>query len=215
MSISTRHTVEQFVAGTSKAMNGQRLSKVGYKSSKNAPAKFTSVCASVPRISDDDVIARMNDLVPYVRNLLESAQDGIFRSLYESSGGTRTEIGDDEISVSACIGWLENEQNGGRLTSDGIGIWFDTNLRDNLTVLFADRIGADDVDDPRIGKHLASYRGLFCSISGGKTVLSDVQIRGIRKALEVSSVDDEMSVKLIGRLDSMEKKVKIEELLEL
>lgn len=215
MSITNRHAVVPFVAGKSQALTDQRLSKVGYKSSKGKPAKFASVCASVPVIPADEIVGNINRLIPYVRTFLESAQDGIFRSLYESSGGLRTEIGDSEIGIDQIIGYLESESTGGRLSIEYLNDWFDNNLKDNLTVVIADKIGAQDVDDPRISAHIASYRGLIASLSGGKTLLNSVQISGIRRALEVCSMDDDTSVKLLSRLDVMEKKPKIEELLEL
>jgi len=218
MSITNRHAVVPFVAGKSAPFDGQRLAKVGYKSSKTNPAKFPSVCASVPMIQDSEILSNVDRLVPYVRGLLESAQDGIIRSLYESSGGQRTEVGDSEISLDCIIGYLESESSGGRLTVDGLNAWFDTNVKDNLTVVIADKIGIADLDDAgisRITPHLNAYRQLIASLSGGKTILSPQQIAGIRKAIEVSSVDDETSVKLLSRLDAMEKKPKIEELLEL
>jgi hypothetical protein len=215
MSITNRHAIIPFIAGKTAPLNEQRLSKVGYKSSKSNPAKFPSVAASVPVIPAEDILARMSDLVPYVRNLLETAQDGIFRSLYESSGGLRTELGDSEIGIDSIIGYLESESNGGRLTIESINSWFDGNVRDNLTVVIADKIGAAEIDDPRIAGHINSYRGLLASLSGGKTLLQPTQISGLRKAIEIASTDDEMSARLIARLDSMEKKPKIEELLEL
>lgn len=215
MSITSRHAVVPFIAGSTRALHDQRLSKVGYKSSKSNPAKFPSVAASVPVIPLDTIVENAERLAPYVRNLLEGAQDGIFRSLYESSGGLRTELGDSEIGIDSIIGYLESESNGGRLTIESINSWFDSAVRDNLTVVIADKIGAAEIDDPRIAGHINSYRGLLASLSGGKTLLQPTQISGLRKAIEIASTDDEMSARLIARLDSMEKKPKIEELLEL
>ena len=215
--ISNRHNVNPFVAGKSEALTGQRLAKVGYKSSKANPAKYRSVCVSVPApITPTE--GELSRLMPHILTMLENAQDGIIRSLYESSDGTMSSVSDDEISVSAICAYLDAESTGGRLTIEVVNSWFDSQVRDNLTVVIATKLGFDlstPEQECTVNKHVAGYRGLFASLSGGKTVLQPVQIAGIRRALEVSSVDDEISGKLMARLIQMEKKPNIAELLML
>lgn len=217
--ISSRHQITRFIAGTtagsSKPMNEQRLAKIGYKSSKNQPARFQSVCASVPQIASSEIFGSMNELIPYVRTLLESAQDGIIRSLYESSVGTLDGINDEEISIDACIAYLECEQNGGRLTKELLENWFVHNVQDNLSIVIAEKLHTEDLDDPRVAQNVNVYKGLISSLAGAKTIFSDVQIKSAQKALELSSSEDEISKKLTVRLESMSKKGKIEDLLEL
>jgi len=59
MSISNRHPLNPFTSGASQALAGQRLAKIGYKSSKTAPARYPSVCASIPPIDSAEVSARI------------------------------------------------------------------------------------------------------------------------------------------------------------
>lgn len=223
--VSTAHSVHPFVAGKSEALTGQRLAKVGYKSTAKNPAKFPSVCASIPFIGDNAIIDNVPALVSHIRAMLESAQDGIIRSLYESSDGSLTSIGDDDISIAACINFLEADAQGSRLTKEYIGAWFDSNVRDNLTVIFAEKLGfikAND-DNPSltemqeftIDKHLNGYRDLFSSLAGGKTILQPKQVDGLNKALILCAVEDDTSRKLKARLEAMQNKPKLEELLEL
>jgi hypothetical protein len=216
MSITNRHAVSKFVSGESKPLNGQRLSKVGYKSTKNNPAKFPSVCASVPLIPETEIVGAIDSLIPHIRTMLESAQDGIFRNLYETSDGARTELGDNEITVSQCVAFLEAESTGGRLTKEFLDAWFVANVQDNLTVVIAEKLGFEDLTPNQmdtVQKHLNSYKGLIGSLSGGATILSAVQIQGVRRAIEVSSVDDSVSQKLIARLDKMTEKDSFENIL--
>lgn len=216
--ISNRHNVNKFVAGKSEALNGQRLAKVGYKSSKTNPAKHPSVCVSVPKIKEPlspEYLVRLN---PYILAMIENAQDGIIRSLYESSDGTLSSISDDDINLGAVCAFLESESTGGRLTIELVNAWFDTSLRDNLTVIIADKLGFDLStleQEQTVARHIAGYKGLIASLSGGKTYLNDSQRAGVRRALEVSAVDDEIIGKLIARINQMEKKVDVAELLEL
>jgi hypothetical protein len=216
MSITNRHAVVKFVSGESKPLKDQRLAKVGYKTTAKNPAKFPSVCASVPMIPETEIVGAIDSLLPHIRTMLENAQDGIFRSLYEASGGLRTEIGDGELSVSQCVAFLESEAAGGRLTKEVLESWFNANVSDNLTVVIADRLKFEELNEDQMAvvqKHLNSYKGLISSLSGGATILSAVQIQGVRRAIEVSSVEDEISRKLIARLDAMEKKEAFEQIL--
>ena len=216
--ISTRHNVNLFVSGESKPLTGQRLAKVGYKTTAKTPAKFPSICVSIPPIPDQDITDNLSRLIPNIREFLSGAQDGIIRSLYESREGSLNSISDDEISVSACINFLDAESTGSRWTKDYLVDWFNTNIRDNLIVVIADRLGlelATPEEEARVNVHINAYRELISSLSGGKTVLEKEQIHGIRRALDVSSIDDETSGKLLKRLDQLENKPKAATLLAL
>lgn len=217
MSITNRHTVNPFIAGKSQPMADQRLAKVGYKSTKANPARFPSICVSVPFITELDE-QQIERLSPYIVSMLENAQDGIIRSLYESRDGHLSEVSDADISIDSCISFLEAESTGGRLTKEFLEQWFDAQMRDNLTVVVADKLGFSELNDDvlaTVGKHVSGYRGLISSLSGGKTLLQEPQIRGLLRALEVSSVDDETAIKLNARLNAMLNRPKIEELLGL
>ena len=219
MSISNRHPVNKFTAGKSEPMHGQRLAKVGYKSTQKTPAKYPSVCASIPMIAPLNLSEQqLESLTPHIITLLESAQDGIFRSLYESSDGTMAELADADISIDACISYLEAESQGSRLTKEYLESWFDQMVKDNLTVVIATKLGYDlstPEQELTVSKHLNGYRGLITALAGGKTMLQSTQIDGLLRVLEVASVDDETSQKLIARLVAMKNKPKIEDLLEL
>lgn len=217
MSISNRHHVNVFTAGKSSAMSDQRLARVGYKSTVKNPAKYQSVCASVPAITTLDE-THIERLLPYIVEMLENAQDGIFRSLYESSNGTLEALSDDDISIDSCISYLETESSGGRLTKEYLESWFDACMKDNLFVVMAEKLGFTEITadvEITVGKHINAYKSMFASLSGGKTMYQEPQIKGLLRALEVSSVDDDTSKKLGVRLNGMLNRPKIEELLGL
>jgi hypothetical protein len=216
--ISNRHSISAFVSGKSQPLSGQRLAKVGYKSTKQNSAKYPSICVSVPQIDPTALESNLTALLPHLATMIENAQDGIIRSIYESRDGNLSEVADEEISVEACIQFLNAEATGGRLTIEFLNGWFDSQISDNLTVVVADKLGLDlstPEQEKTVGKRVKVYRELIASLSGGKTILTPMQIAGIRRALEVSSVDDETSVKLLARLTQMESKPKMEELLAL
>lgn len=217
MSISNRHSVVPFVAGETTAMADQRLAKVGYKSTKKTPAKFKSIAVSVPQITSIDE-EQLERLLPHVVAMLENAQDGIIRSLYESSGGNLASVSDEEISIDACIGYLEAEATGGRLTKEKVEEWFTENLSDNLSVTIADKLKFTELTpetEKVVNQHLNAYRGILASLAGGKTLLNPAQIAGCKKALELTANEDDTYKKLLARLVAMEKKPDMDALLEL
>lgn len=217
MSISNRHTVNLFVAGKSAPMSDQRLAKVGYKSTAKNPAKFPSICVSVPMFAEFEP-EQIDRLGPYIIQMLENAQDGVIRSLYESRDGNLTEVSDDDICLDACISYLEAESTGGRLTKEYLEQWFDASVRDNLFVCIAEKLGFDEITpdvEVTVNKHVAGYKAMIASLSGGKTFYQEPQIKGLLRALEVSSVDDDTSKKLNVRLKGMLNRPKIEDLLGL
>jgi len=214
--ISTRHSVVPFVAGTTKAFESQRLAKVGYKSTAKNPAKFASIAVSVPTLDVADwTQEQMDRLAPHINAMAWKAQDDVIRNLYETSEGNLTSVSDDDISPAQILAYLDAEQTGDRLTKEKIVKWFDESLRDNLTVIICEKLQIQDTNDSRVAQHLAGYRGLFGSLSKDSGALQETQIRGLRKALEVTATDDEIGSKLATKLDGMLNRPKMEELLDL
>ena len=216
--VSNRHTIVPFIAGKSQAMENQRLAKIGFKGRKGKPAKFKSVCVSVPQISVPSDADKVERLIPYIQSMLENAQDGIIRSLYESSEGALATVADDEIGFDACVNFMESEASGARLTKEFLVSWFNENVSENLYVVIAERLGFTEINDDvekTIQQHLNVYRDLISSLSGNKTWYEPKQIVAAKRALEVASVDDDVSVKLGNVLKRMENRPAIADLLAL
>jgi hypothetical protein len=216
--ISNRHNVNLFVAGKSQPLTGQRLAKIGYKSTKKTPAKFKSICVSVSQIElTKEHWEAHNDLfASIIKDALCNAQDGIIRTLYESSQGNLTSVSDDELSVNSCVAFIAAERDGGRLTKEFLSGWFNENMRDNLTIAIAEKLGTEDMEDKRIAAAVKAYHDMIASLSGGKTFYTPEQCKSLLRAIELSSVDDDTSAKLSARLEKMmNPQEKIEDLLEL
>lgn len=206
--VSNRHSVIPFIAGKSAALTDQRLAKVGYKSTKKNPAKYRSVCASVPVIDSGVIALMVDDLMPHIRTMIETAQDGILRSLYESSKGQLTSVSDDELSVPACIAYMNAEASGDRLNAETIGAWFDSAVTDNLTVILCEKLGIEELNEttqPTIDKHVKVYRDILCLVTG-KSVMTPVQLNACEKVLEIASQDEPMYSRLVAKVKSLQPK---------
>lgn len=210
--ISDRHNVNSFVAGKSAPLTGQRLAKVGYKTTKKQKAKFPNVCVSIPffdATSQEFVNAKANGKFDsIILSALESAQDGIIRSLYESSDGSLSSVSDSEISLNACIAFMAAEATGGRMTKEFLESWFVDNLSDNLSVALAERTSLE-IDDPKITTAVNGFKVLISGLSGGKTLYAPEQIVQLQKALELTSCDDDVQKRLVQRLERMSQKPEV------
>lgn len=205
--ISNQHTVIPFVAGETKPLTGQRLAKIGYKKTKDQPNPPKSIAVSLPTLTDSDITANIHKIVPLVREACENVQDKIIRSLYESREYALERVADNEIGFDQIAAFVTAEQSGGRLTKEYLESWFESNLRDNLTVVIADKLGFEELNEVQlevVGKHLAGYKGLIASLGGNKTMLSVAQINGLRRTFEVTAVDDDVTNKLLAKLQVME-----------
>lgn len=218
--VSNVHDVIPFVAGKTAALTGQRLAKVGYKSTAKNPAKFPSVAVSVPFLSDDSIRESMDSLLPYIKGMVEKTQDDVIRSLYESKDGTLKIVQDHEISVQACIAFLESEAAGDRIKKEHIESWFDRVCAENVFTLIAEKLGftGDSLTPEQtatVDKHVKVYREILSMLAGGRTTLTPVQIKSCKTVIDVSEDDSGIGTKLMQRLTAMESPKAIAEFLEL
>ena len=224
--VSSVHDVIPFVAGKTSALTGQRLAKVGYKSStdkvtkKTIPAKFPSVTVSVPFLSDDSLRENMDSLLPYIKGMVEKTQDDVIRSLYESKDGSLKIVQDHEISVQACIAFLESEAAGDRIKKEHIESWFDRVCAENVFTLIAEKLGysGDELtteQESTVQKHVKVYREILSMLAGGRTILTPVQIKSCKTVIDVSEDDSGIGTKLMQRLTAMESPKPVAEFLEL
>jgi hypothetical protein len=213
MSISNRHTVVPFVSGETQAMAGQRLLKIGYKGraqkdGTTKKARFNSVAASVPQIDPAQIQEHMQRLIPHIGTMLENVQDSVARSLYESSGGLLGELGDDDISIPACLNFLEAEANGSRLTAERIKEWFVSELQDNLSVWSAEKFGFTDPNAAQmetVNQQVNAYCAVFASLSGKNLSMEKSKIAKLRNALSLCADDgSEIAQKISTRLTALE-----------
>jgi len=217
--VSIAHTITKFDAKLSQALTGQRLAKCRYKTTAKQAAKYPSVCVSVPYIDVRNQVTDYSPLFPHIQAMLENAQDGIIRSLYESSDGTLSQVTDSDLSISACISFMAAENEGSRLTKEFIESWFDISVRDYVYALVSEKLGygTDDLtmeQDITVCKHVNGYRGMYSALAGGKTMYQPNQIASLKRVLDIVDTDD-TSTRLINRLNKMLETPKMEDLLEL
>ena len=214
--VSDRHNVNVFEAGKSQALTGQRLAKVGYKLTekmkkdgiKEVPK---SICVSIPKIEQPIREDQLEKLMPHLIQILENAQDGIIRAIYENDRNVSS-VSDAEISIEACIAFMEEVETGGRLTVEKLGEWFGSfllsPLSEFLKIQGGKKLSGTELDKA-VSQSIASYKGMITGLSGGKTHYDAKQREKLLVILGmVEDGGEEIGEKLCKRLEAMEKKDK-------
>lgn len=200
--ISDVHNVTAFDAKKSRALDGQRLAKVVYKTPKKGTKK-DSKCVSIPVISQLDA-AFVNDANPYIVSMYHDAQDAIIRELVDKGA---TEVRDSQIDNAAVLQYLAELAAGNRLSKEAAAEWFDTSMGDVLTVAFADKMGVTDTPTEEqtatITQAIAVYKDKFCGMAGGKTKYDKETALRLLKAIEIAGADDDIATKFQKRLEVM------------
>lgn len=217
--VSNRHTLIPFEAGKTAPLTGQRLAKIGYKTTAKNPAKFKNAAVSVPPVTAEMVEPHTSELMPYIIGLVETAQDGIIRGLYESADGAMITVSDDEISVESCVAYLRAEAAGDRLKKEHILAWFADEVNDALFVLIAEKLkfGEPNEDQAKVvQQHVNGYRDVFASLAGNRTApLNDLQRKNCKLALSLVDTESGVGAKILAKITEQEKPVVVKELIDL
>lgn len=119
MSHSERHAIVPFVAGTSKSLSGQILIKVGSRQTaamtKAGKTAKGAICASVPVIPREEILANVEELLPQLEAAILEARKGILEE-HRANGAVTTE----EMSITSVIAWFRAQD---RLTEEFCREW--------------------------------------------------------------------------------------------
>jgi hypothetical protein len=202
--ISNTHSFLEFNSGVSEALSGQRLAKVTYKTPKTGEKVYKSICVSLPfvaEVSNEQLVA----LQPHIFKLIEDTQDKIIREAHESG---KANVHDTDISVDACVEYLNAESVSGRLTKEGVVRWADdSGLADMLRMRFAEILGVSDtpteIEAQKVEVQVKGYVDKFAALAGAKTYYAPDVASKLLKALEIGSVGDSIANKFQMRLQDM------------
>jgi hypothetical protein len=209
--ISSRHSVVPFVAGKTLALSGQRLAKIGYKHRTQDANNLKSVAVSVPYLQASDVVDNLNALLPHIGDMLENVQDKIIRSLYESTGGVLSSVGNEEISVAQCVSYLNAQREGDRLTKEAISAWFEENLAENLATFIKTKNPV--LTDVMIEERCKAFSTLLQSLSGGRTQIEEKFLKNAEFAIaqaaeNTSGIEEKLLQRIANIRTSQEKDAK-------
>jgi len=201
------HTVTSYVAGKTKPLEGQRLSKITYKTDSKTGIKPDSKSVSIPAIVWSDIESQVPVIKDHILDLVLKAQDGIVRKLVEAG---KDSITSESINIPAIIAAMLEESSGGRLTGETIREWFQESIKCNLLIAFASKLGISDDTAPtaeqseKLAKILKGYEDSFAKLASGAASFNDTQKSNLIKAIQLSGAEDDvLASKFITRLSKV------------
>lgn len=184
---------------------GLRTVKCLYKTASGK----NNVCALINPLEVSEVTEKFDSLMPHFMSYLESEQDKIVKSLHTSDDASFTP---DSISLDAVINALNAERSSGRMNKEIIGAWFDSELADSLTVLFADKLGISDSptqeETDKLDSFISVYRAKFSGLAANSVHYQVEECDKLLVALdkcEVDSASDLVAGKIVEKLEKMKK----------
>jgi hypothetical protein len=194
--ISNRHNVQK-LDKASKALSGQRMARVIAKKNKDGQyesvnlveSKFVSIPAIGP-ISDEQFKA----LEVHVQSMLMDAQDQLIRDEIVTNGATS--IGDEQISIDACIAYLDDAAKGNRVTGEYLAKWFTETYLDAAMqfVCAAMKFDAENLTQDQaeaIAKKCNVLNSMFAGFASGKYSPDIPKCKGMIKFGEFVGVDNQ------------------------
>lgn len=122
--VSQMHSVQK-LEKNSKALSGQRMSRVIAKKGKNGEYESSNLTeskfVSIPLITEFSA-DQLNALKPHIIGLVMGAQDAIIRDRIISEG--ISSVHENEIAIDKCIAYLDDEAKGNRVTGAYLQQWF-------------------------------------------------------------------------------------------
>lgn len=199
-------------------ITGTRAVKCLYRTDPKKPAsqQNQSVYVRVPtkHLTEELVTANIAELAPYVTGWLQGLEDTIIKEQHKRG---QLSVYTESLSIDALIEYLEETQESGRLTKDKIGAWFDTDIADNLSLLFADKMGLSDqpsdIELAKLAAIIGAYKGKFCALASGKAFFEPSDREALIKVIHsCEAASSNLGSRFIARLSKMTEK-KVEELL--
>ena len=200
---------------------GKRTVKLMYKvNPKTQKAAGVNSCLLVEPITSEDLTSEIQaKLVPHIINMLEVEQDKLVRTAHLS--GVES-VSSDSIDIEAIITSLETVRASTRMNKEVITSWFEANMKDTLTVLFADKLGVSEVptekDAENITRFLDVYKNKFNGLASNLVSYQKEEAVKLMEAVTKCDVDkntDLVSAKIIEKLDKMVNPASSSELMDL
>jgi len=190
------------------ASSGHRYCKLIAKGENSKLA--SSVAVEVPAVSLPTAaqFTEYPALADYIRGAMESLQAATVKQLV-IKGAQTVQFSDLSISHLAVTAAALNESSGiGQLSEASIKQWFDADARELVIVALADKLGisdtANDADVKRLEQIANQLRDNLAKLSSKKPVQFDERVRkALNMALEVSDTGDNMTARLLSKLNTV------------
>ena len=214
--LSSSHDVVSYDPKSTKALSGQRLSKVLFRFTEaqklRGEIQKEHKCISIPVLGFADIEPMLSALHGAIVGLIEDTQDAIVKEAIESGAIV---VNDSDISVSACVAYLSQVGAGSnRLDGDAIKAWYSDNVDTALQLAFAEKLGLSDnptqEEAEKVQQASNGYRDVFAKLASPKTKFDEVTIEKLEKVLDLIPAfsTDAIALRFKARFNEMRKNAK-------
>lgn len=199
---------------SSKALDGQRLSIITFKTPKDKKddanyKKPENRCVSIPILSVKVTVSgdHPDCMQSPMQALFEELQDSVIRShvvaAIEDDAKIIT-VSDDQISFAACAAWAAENAISGKLTKDVINGWFEANMSEPLEVALANAMGlpSEGISAAQVEKLNAAvkqHKLLFADCAATRPAIAPPVAKSLLSALKLTE-DDRVVLSLRDKL---------------
>ena len=113
--------------------------KTGKKVRENSFIRIPS-----DHINEEAVVSNIEELAPFIVTFLQDKEDIIIK---ESHKNGALNVFTPNLSIASILEYLEENETSGRLNKEMITAWFKECIEENLTSLFAAKLGIDEHSD--------------------------------------------------------------------
>lgn len=218
MSIGTSHVYNK-LDKDSAPIGNQRLVRLIAKANRDgkyaSPHLQDSLCVSVPRVTQEQVVEHIDALIPYVIGMVQDVQDKIIREHRITTGSG--DIHENLFSIGECIAHMEAASAGDRVSKEYLTEWFSSNYAP-MAREWINSVAGGNLAESVIDAKCDVLMGMFTGFASPKYSPAIPHLRAmIRFAQSISddAADTRMAgyvEKAIAMLDKKEKELSMDAL---
>ena len=188
-----------------------RICKALYKTN-NRTGEIAGInsYARIPtkHLTKQTVIDNAEKLAPYVLDYLQGVENLMLKAQHKNG---QLNIFTDGLSINRLINKLDEGSENSRLTKVDIESWFDEYISNNLTELFAVKMGIDEDSDGNVfiilDKKIAAYKAKFASLAAPKPFIKEADCLAMISVMEKCEPEEDtrslLSSRFITKLAGM------------
>lgn len=183
-------------------------SKTGKKVAENSYVRI-----STKHLTEEIIVDKVIELAPYILNFLEDKENEMIRNDHKN-GILNVFIA--SLGLDKIINKLDLDEAGSRLTKERVEVWFKAEVLDDLTILFATKLGLDDNSSEeeleKLDMILDCYKKKFISLASNKVLIKEEDCSSMINVIKSCEAEGSLiGRRFIGKLEKMS--IKKEDLL--
>jgi hypothetical protein len=181
----------------------QKITSGDKKGTKKAENAYTRI--PTEHLTEEVIVERVSEISPYILGWLQGMENETIKK-YHSDGGTQVFIAG--LTFDNLIERLEESEAGSRLNKEKIVAWYNEHLLDNLTTLFAEKMGlteqSGEAELLKLELVLNAYRDKFSTLAGGKAFIKEADCQAMIAVITGAGAESTViGSRFISRLTKM------------